>query len=42
MASVVKPQVAKMIEQWLTINEVEDFKNRIYSTIRDIYTVIRN
>lgn len=31
-----------MIENWLQLNDVEDFTFRIYTTLRDIYTHIKN
>jgi hypothetical protein len=30
-----------MIDHWLKINEVEEFKNRIHTTIKDIYVTLK-
>jgi 5-bromo-4-chloroindolyl phosphate hydrolysis protein len=40
--SIMKPEVLKIIEHWKRINDVDEFKRRIYSTVRDMNTVIRN
>lgn len=42
IVSLLKPEVLKIIEQWLKINDVDEFKRRIYTTVRDMNTVIRN
>ena len=42
IAQVLKPHVAQYIEQWVKINDQEQFTGSIYFTVRDIYTVIRN
>lgn len=42
IVSILKPEVLNIIEQWLKINDVDEFKRRIYTTIRDMNTVIRN
>jgi hypothetical protein len=39
---ILKPDVLKILDQWLRINDVDEFKRRIYTTIRDMNTVIRN
>ena len=31
-----------ILEKWLAINDQDEFTRRIFSTIRNIYTVIRN
>lgn len=42
IVSILKPEVLKIIEHWLRINDVDEFKRRIYTTVRDMNTVIRN
>ena len=32
---------AKYIERWLSVNDDEEFVNRAFFTVRDIYTIIR-
>ena len=36
-SQVLKTDIAYMIDHWLKINEVEEFKRRIHTTIKDIY-----
>lgn len=38
----MKPEVKEVIDHWLSRNDVEDFQMRIYTTIREMYTVIKN
>ena len=42
IASFLKPHIVLYIEQWLSLNDQEDFTGRIYFTIREMYTVLRN
>ena len=38
---MLKPEISYMIDHWLKINEVDEFRRRIYTTIRDIYVTIQ-
>ena len=42
IAAVLKPEVLEKLESWLSINDVEDFTRRIFNTVRDMQTVVRN
>lgn len=38
----MKPQVTVIIDKWLRINDQEDFSRRIYLSLVELYTVVRN
>jgi hypothetical protein len=40
-SQVLKPEIAYMIDHWLKINEVEEFRRRIYTTIREMYLSLK-
>lgn len=42
IASILKPHIVHYIETWLSVNDQEEFTGRIYFTIREIFTVLRN
>lgn len=42
MSSILKANVAEYIGRWIKINDQDEFTGRIYFTLREIYTVIRN
>lgn len=42
IANILKPHVAQCVERWLSINDVEEFTRRIYFTVREMYTIVRN
>lgn len=31
-----------MVDNWLSMNDIEDFQMRIYTTVREMYTVIKS
>lgn len=39
---ILLPEVVKILTKWLTINDQDMFTGRIYFTIREMYTVIKN
>ena len=42
IAQVLKPNIAAMLSRWLTINDQDKFTGRIYYTVREMFTVIKN
>lgn len=42
ISGILKQEIKDMIDNWLSMNDVEDFTLRIYTTVRDMYTVIKN
>ena len=42
IAQVLKPQISAMLGRWLTINDQDKFTGRIYYTVREMFTVIKN
>lgn len=42
IAQVLKPQVREILSRWLTINDQEKFTTRIFSTVREMFTVVKN
>lgn len=42
IAEVLKPEAVRYFEQWISINDQDEFTGRLYFTIRDIATVIKN
>lgn len=42
MSTILKANVVEYIARWIKINDQDDFTGRIYFTLREIYTVIRN
>jgi hypothetical protein len=42
IVQILKPEVLRVLDHWLKINDVDEFKRRIYTTIRDMYTIIKN
>ena len=40
-SQVLKTEIAYMIDHWLKINEVEEFRRRIYMTIREMYMSLK-
>ena len=39
---ILLPEVVSILTKWLTINDQDMFTGRIYFTIREMYTVIKN
>jgi hypothetical protein len=39
---ILIPEVVSILTKWLTINDQDMFTGRIYFTIREMYTVIKN
>ena len=42
IASILKPEVSATIDRWLQINDDEIYAKRIYFTVRDIFTFLKN
>lgn len=42
ISKYMKESTKNYIEQWLKINDQDEFTKRIYFTLREIYTVVRN
>eukprot|EP00347_Sterkiella_histriomuscorum_P014305 403361381 len=42
MATIIKPHITQFIENWIRINDQEEYTGALYQTLREIYTVIRN
>ncbi len=41
MCSILKPHVLAYLDRWLKINDQNEFKGRIFFTVRDMYTIVR-
>ena len=42
ISQVLKPNIVAMLSRWLTINDQEKFTERIFGTVREMYTVIKS
>ena len=42
ISHIIKPEILKYFDTFLSINDVDEFSKRIFNTIRDIHTVIKN
>ena len=42
ISQVLKPNIVQMLSRWLTINDQEKFTERIFTTVREMYTVVKN
>lgn len=42
ISSYMKPDAAMYIEKWLALGNQDDFVKRVYFTIREIHTIIKN
>ena len=42
IAKILKPNVQQILNRWLEINDQDKFTGRIYFTVREMYTVVRN
>ena len=42
MSQVLKPEIVKMIDRWLALNDQEKFTERIFVTVREMYTLVKN
>ena len=43
ISQVLKPNIAQMISKWLTgVNDQEKFSSRIFYTVREMYTCVKN
>mmetsp|Transcript_40377 Transcript_40377/g.52939 ORF Transcript_40377/g.52939 Transcript_40377/m.52939 type:complete len:195 (+) Transcript_40377:258-842(+) len=42
IAQVLKPNIVAMISRWLGINDQEKFTERIFNTVREMFTVVKN
>ena len=42
IAQVLKPDIATMLSRWLTINDQDKFTGRIFYTVREMFTVVKN
>ena len=41
-SSILKVEIRDMLEHWLSINNVEEFTQRIYATLRNMYTYLKS
>lgn len=41
-AQILKPHIRAMLNKWLSINDQDKFTGRIFFTIREMYTVVKN
>jgi len=41
MAQVLKPEIMTMMNRWLAMNDQEKFTERIFVTIREMYTLVK-
>lgn len=41
IAQILKPNVREMMNRWLTINDQDKFTERIFFTVREMYTVVK-
>jgi len=42
ISTYIQEQPAQYIERWISINDQDEFFKRIYFTIREIHTIVRN
>ena len=42
IAQVLKPGIRDILNRWLTINDQEKFTGRIFFTVREMFTVVKN
>ena len=42
ISQVLKPNIVQMLSRWLTINDQEKFTERIFVTVREMFTVVKN
>jgi hypothetical protein len=42
IAQFIQPNAATYIEKWITLNNQDEFTKRIYFTIRDMHSIVRN
>ena len=42
ISQVLKPNITQMLSRWLTINDQEKFTERIFTTVREMYTVVKS
>jgi hypothetical protein len=42
IAQFIQPMAAQYIEKWISLNNQDEFTKRIYFTIREIHTIVRN
>jgi hypothetical protein len=42
LAQYIKPEVAAYFERWLEIGNLDEFVKKLYFTLREIHTIIKN
>jgi len=42
ISDILKADIVAILSKWLTINDQDEFTGRIYFTVREMYTVIKN
>jgi len=42
IAQVLKPAIREMLTRWLKMNDQDKFTIRIFTTVREMYTVVKN
>lgn len=42
ISQILKPDVVQILNKWLMINDQDKFTGRIYATVREMFTVIKN
>ena len=42
ITKILKPQIVQILNRWLEINDQEKFTGRIYFTVREMFTVVKN
>ena len=42
ISQILKPDIREMLNKWLAINDQDKFTGRIFFTVREMYTVVKN
>ena len=41
-SQILKPEISQMLSKWLTVNDQDKLTGRIFFTVRDMYTCVKN
>ena len=41
-SQILKPEISQMLSKWLTLNDQDKLTGRIFFTVRDMYTCVKN
>lgn len=42
ISQILKPEITTMLNRWLAMNDQDKFTERVFVTVREMYTLVKN